>query len=42
MQVRYETELTFDEYREQKAWEHASLDHCPLHPEGGCGITRHG
>ncbi len=42
MQIRYETELTFEEYREQKGWEHARLDCCPLHPEGGCGIARHG
>jgi len=42
MQIRYKTELTFDEYREQEGWKQARLERCPLHPEGGCGISRHG
>jgi len=42
MQIRYKTELTFEEYREQEAWKHVSLDYCPFHPDGGCGISKHG
>jgi hypothetical protein len=42
MQIRYKTELTFDEYREQEGWKQVRLERCPLHPEGGCGIARHG
>ncbi len=41
-QIRNKTELTFEEYREQEGWKLARLDYCPLHPEGGCGISRHG
>ena len=42
MQIRYPTDLTPKEYKEQKAWEQAELQHCPFHPEGGCGLARHG
>ncbi|EFK07399.1 conserved hypothetical protein, partial [delta proteobacterium NaphS2] len=42
MQLRYPIDLTIEEYNEQKAWEHAELDHCPFHPEGGCDLARHG
>ena len=41
MQIRYDTGLTFEQYREQEAWRFIKLDHCPLHPEGGCGFCRH-
>lgn len=42
MQIRYPIDLTVEEYIEQKAWEQAELDHCPFHPDGGCGYARHG
>lgn len=42
MQIRYPIDLTVEEYIEQKAWELAELDHCPFHPDGGCGFARHG
>ena len=42
MQLRHESQLTAVEYVKQKAWEGANLQQCPLHPEGGCGIARHG
>ncbi|MCD6153178.1 MAG: hypothetical protein J7J07_04625 [Syntrophobacterales bacterium] len=42
MQVRYSTKLSLQEYIEQEAWNQAYLDHCPFHPEGGCGLARHG
>ncbi len=42
MQILYTTGLTAKEYIEQRAWEQAKLDHCPLHPKGGCGFAKHG
>jgi hypothetical protein len=42
MQIRYPFDLTFDEYLEQKGWEQVEMSHCPFHPEGGCGLAKHG
>jgi len=42
MQIRYSVGLTAKEYTEQRAWEQAKLDQCPFHPEGGCGLAKHG
>ena len=42
MQLRYKCSLTSKEYVNQKAWCHATLARCPLHPKGGCGFARHG
>ena len=42
MQLRYACALTGAQYVNQRAWEQASLPRCPLHPQGGCGFTRHG
>ena len=42
MQVRFAIDLTSEEYVSQRAWQKASLDQCPRHPEGGCGMHRHG
>lgn len=41
MQLRFATGLTSEKYVQQKAWESASLECCPLHPSGGCGFARH-
>lgn len=41
VQLRHPTKLTSEEYVKQKAWESASLEQCPVHPEGGCGLARH-
>ncbi len=41
MQIRYAIDLTIEEYIKQHAWEQAKLDHCPFHPEGGCGLAKH-
>ncbi len=41
VQLRHESQLTSEEYVKQKAWESASLERCPLHPEGGCNIAKH-
>lgn len=42
MQLRFACDLTGEEYISQQAWRNASLACCPLHPQGGCGWTRHG
>ena len=42
MQMRFRTNLTSEEYANQQAWQDAMLDGCPLHPDGGCTIRRHG
>ncbi len=42
MQLRFATGLTSDDYVTRQAWNEASLERCPLHPQGGCGFTRHG
>jgi hypothetical protein len=41
VQLRHESQLTSEEYVKQRAWESASLERCPVHPEGGCGFARH-
>lgn len=41
MQLRFATGLCSEEYVKQKAWLSASLERCPLHPEGKCGFARH-
>ncbi len=41
VQLRDPSKLTSEEYIKQKAWRNASLERCPLHPEGGCGMARH-
>ena len=42
MQIRYRVNVSASEYNEQKLCEKAELKQCPLHPEGGCGMRRHG
>ena len=42
MQLRFKTTLSSREYVTQQAWKDASLERCPLHPDGGCSFTRHG
>lgn len=42
MQLRWETTLTFEEYRTQRAWETATLSSCPLCAPDPCGLHRHG
>lgn len=41
VQLRFATGLTSEEYVRQQAWRKANLEHCPLHPRGGCGFARH-
>ena len=42
VQLRLESELSSAEYVATSAWRDATLLICPLHPEGGCGLARHG
>ena len=42
VQLRFKTGLTGADYVTREAWREASLSHCPLHPRGGCGFSRHG
>jgi hypothetical protein len=42
VQLRFDTGLAGDEYVTRELWRSAVLTHCPLHPEGGCGLARHG
>lgn len=40
--VRFASTLTLEQYLARKAWVEATLERCPLHPEGRCGLSRHG
>ena len=42
MQLRFKTTLSSREYATEQAWRDASLERCPLHPDGGCSFARHG
>ena len=42
MQLRYPTELTFEEYVKAEAWHQARLETCPLCPPGQCRLERYG
>lgn len=42
MQLRFKTALSCHEYVAERAWRDASLERCPLHPNGGCSFARHG
>jgi len=41
VQLRFETGLTGADYVTRQGWRLASLERCPLHPRGGCGLARH-
>ena len=42
MQIRYATDLSAEQYVQQQGWKAATLNHCPLHPQGGCGFCKNG
>ncbi len=42
MQLRFATNLSAEEYVKQKAWKQVKLHSCPLHPQGGCSLAKHG
>lgn len=42
IQIRYDTDLTVEDYVTQKAWWDASPPACPYHRQGGCRLAPHG
>jgi hypothetical protein len=42
VQLRFATNLTSAAYVTEQGWRRASLDRCPLHPDGSCGFKRNG
>ena len=42
IQLRYNTDLTVEDYVSQQAWWDASAPACPYHPQGGCRLVSHG
>ncbi|MBU1696840.1 MAG: hypothetical protein KKD21_07305, partial [Proteobacteria bacterium] len=42
MQLRFATNLPVEQYIQLEAWRDVELGQCPLHPEGGCKIAKHG
>jgi hypothetical protein len=42
VQLRHVCSLPGEAYVARSAWREASLDRCPRHPGGGCGLVRHG
>jgi len=42
MQIRYATNLSAEQYVQQQAWQAATLNRCPLHPQGGCRFCKNG
>ena len=42
MQLRFAAKVTSEEYIRRQAWREATLERCPLHPQGGCGVRCHG
>ena len=42
IQLRYETDLTVEDYITRKAWWDASAPDCPYHPQDGCRLVSHG
>ncbi|MEP7283097.1 MAG: hypothetical protein ABI696_14045 [Rubrivivax sp.] len=42
MQISLHTNSSVDAYIAADEWRNATLSVCPLHPEGSCGLARHG
>jgi hypothetical protein len=42
VQLRFACEDTGEEYVKRQGWQQATLNRCPLHPQGGCRFARHG
>jgi hypothetical protein len=42
VQLLWKCPLSDERYVSERAWEKATLDSCPFHPEGGCGLERLG
>jgi hypothetical protein len=42
VQLRFAIDVPSACYVNEQSWQKASLERCPVHPEGGCGFARHG
>lgn len=42
MQIRFAAKVTSEEYIRRRAWREATVERCPLHPQGDCGVRCHG
>lgn len=42
MQLRFDTNLTSEQYVSQESWRNATLEQCPIHGEHECGFRSHG
>jgi hypothetical protein len=42
VQILWKCPLSDERYVSERAWEQATLDGCPFHPEGGCGLEKLG
>ena len=42
VQLLWKYPLADERYVSESAWEHAILDVCPFHPDGGCGVEKLG
>jgi integrase len=42
MQIPLRTQSSVENYIARREWVAARLEHCLLHPSGGCGFSRHG
>ena len=42
VQVIWKCPLTDERYVSERGWAEATLDRCPFHPEGGCGLKKLG
>ena len=42
MQLRLKTGSSCEDYVRWQGWRNATLPQCPLHPQGGCALARHG
>jgi hypothetical protein len=42
VQILWKCPLSDERYVSERAWEKATLDGCPFHPEGGCGLEKLG
>jgi hypothetical protein len=40
--IRHPTTVTSEQYLIEEGWRSATLEQCPLHPAGCCGLRRHG
>lgn len=42
MQFRFPVNVSPSEYVRLRLWEKVRLKQCPFHPNGGCGVSKHG